>query len=288
MGVGTDQSGHMLSNVDLYPGGYVQSIIRTSDYCRGPWVCHASSAGLYDVHNSRTVLGNLTTEDNANVWAWGSEKALNQSGKAYNVVDSMTMNTSQGLHRVAKAPVSAVDEEFFKTPNSRRYSPQVGILSLGGPNGTKSGDNITGQTFPCSLAAHNVTPSNSFGLHYGSASLGLGGSLVWGGYDQSRAIGDIATFALGFGCWYAVRRRRRLPLDPSQQVASPKVSQQNNSTQKCPPQTALPKRPDKNKKVVRITTRELYEKEAGGKLYEAVGNRGSPYELPVDYKMYEK
>lgn len=84
-------------------------------------------------------------------------------------------------------------------PDGTNYSTQVGSLSLGAPgtgiqplgtdiSNSAFGD-INGQTYPGSLAAQNVTPSNSFRLHYGSASLDQMGSLVWGAYDQSRVLG---------------------------------------------------------------------------------------------------
>lgn len=48
------------------------------------------------------------------------------------------------------------------------------------------------------LRDNNSTASNSFGLHYGSASLNLTGSLVCGGYDHSTVLGSVSSFDLGF------------------------------------------------------------------------------------------
>jgi len=47
---------------------------------------------------------------------------------------------------------------------------------------------------PGFLQANNYSPSNSFTLHIGSASLGPGGSLTFGGYDKSRVLGDVGIF----------------------------------------------------------------------------------------------
>lgn len=58
---------------------------------------------------------------------------------------------------------------------------------------------VVGQTFLGSLAANNLILSNSFGLHYGSASLNAVGSLTWGGYDQSRVLGDVGSYSLANG-----------------------------------------------------------------------------------------
>ena len=159
-------------------------------------VCQAASAGLYDINHSSTVLQNITSQT-ATVWEWGSSSALNQTGIAKEVVDTMSIETQHGLVTVDNSAISAVHQEYFKIPSGVSYSPEVGILSLGREgDGTKSFRNVTGQTFPGYLATQNVTPSNSFSLHYGSASLGLGGSLVWGGYDQSRVLGEVGVFQL--------------------------------------------------------------------------------------------
>ncbi|KAL9099718.1 MAG: hypothetical protein Q9163_004827 [Psora crenata] len=144
---------------------------------------------------SRTVIQNITTDPGV-IWTWGSVNAVKQDGLADEVVDTMSMNTSEGLLTVANCAISAIREEYFTTPSGQQYSPRVGILGLGSPSGNISFEDVTGQSFPGYLAAQNVIPSNSFSLHYGSATFGLGASLVWGGYDQSRVIGDFVTLPL--------------------------------------------------------------------------------------------
>lgn len=93
------------------------------------------------------------------------------------------MNTSGGLFTAENTTIAAMDVASL-TIFGDTYLVEVGHLALGGPgNGTFSYQTgVIGQTFPDSLAANNFIPSNSFGLHYGSASLNAVGSLVWGGY----------------------------------------------------------------------------------------------------------
>ena len=171
-------------------------MIRASDYCGGGGsVCPAASAGLYDYEHSTTINQNITSKV-ATVWEWGSSSALNQTGMAKEVVDTMSLNTSSSTLSVPNSTISLVHQEYFQMPDGQSYSPQVGILSLGATGGTAPLGNITGQTFPGYLAAQNITPSNSFGLTYGSSSVNLSGSLVWGGYDQSRLVGDVGAFDL--------------------------------------------------------------------------------------------
>ncbi|KAK0508202.1 hypothetical protein JMJ35_009286 [Cladonia borealis] len=75
---------------------------------------------------------------------------------------------------------------------------EVSHLALGGPgNGSVTlAPGFLGQKFPAVLAVNGTIPSNSCGLHYGSASLKTVGFLTWGGYDQSRVLGDVASYNL--------------------------------------------------------------------------------------------
>ena len=58
------------------------------------------------------------------------------------------------------------------------------------------GANAIGQTVPGYTYAQGVLASNSWGLHYGSASPRQEGSLVFGEYDQTRVLGDAGAFDL--------------------------------------------------------------------------------------------
>lgn len=130
-------------------------------------------------------------------WQWRAEVAENEHTSERNVLDTMRMNTSAGLLTAQNTTIAAMDVASLTIPGGT-YQVEVGHLGLGGPgDGTfvyQTG--VTGQTFPGSLAANNSIPSNSFGLHYGSASLNAVGSLTWGGYDQSRVLGDVGSFDL--------------------------------------------------------------------------------------------
>ena len=164
-------------------------MIPTQQLCQSvSSVCFAASAGLYDASDSRTAIS-----DNSPglVWQWGSSAAINTTGQAVEMTDVMYMNTSEGLVKVPNSTISAINQQNIFLPDGGSLQVQLGSLSLGAP-----GTGI-GQNFPSYLAMQNVTPSNSFSLHYGSASLGLAGTLVWGGYDQSRVLGDVGSFHLG-------------------------------------------------------------------------------------------
>ena len=65
---------------------------------------------------------------------------------------------------------------------------EVGYGCLGGNPLTQS------MNAPLSLYNGQLTTSNSFGLHIGSAPLGYTGSLVFGGYNRGRVIGPVITY----------------------------------------------------------------------------------------------
>ena len=171
-------------------------MIPTQQLCQSvSSICFAASAGLYDASDSATAISENSP---GLVWQWGSSNAINTTGQAVEMTDVMYMNTSDGLVKVPNSTISAINQQNIYLPDGGRLQVQLGSLSLGAPgNGTESLKTGIGQNFPSYLAMQNVTPSNSFSLHYGSASLGLAGTLVWGGYDHSRVLGDVGSFQLG-------------------------------------------------------------------------------------------
>ncbi len=171
-------------------------MIPTQQLCQSvSSICFAASAGLYDASDSTTAISEHSP---GLVWQWGSSAAINTSGQAVEMTDVMYINTSEGLVKVPNSTISAINQQNIFLPDGGHLQVQLGSLSLGAPgNGTESLKTGIGQNFPSYLAMQNVTPSNSFSLHYGSASLGLAGNLVWGGYDQSRVLGDVGSFQLG-------------------------------------------------------------------------------------------
>ena len=95
--------------------------------------------------------------------------------------------------------------------NNKTYPEQVGVLglgrpvdSLGGPGGSKgsSGSNIS--SILDGLKSSGNVGSSSFGLHIGSVSQQIPGSLVLGGYDQSRTVGPVGVFNYVSGLPYVV------------------------------------------------------------------------------------
>ena len=200
VGLGSDSNNEPLSYIDLYPGGIWESMINTQAFCGGSGSasCPAASAGLYDYKNSLTAIQNVS--GSAGVWQWKSQDALNYSGTAKDMVDTMVLSTQSGPFTITNSTITAVDASQIELPDGTNYSIEVGTLSLGAPgNGLQPFEDLEGQTIPGQLANEDAISSNSFGLHVGSASLNQAGSLTYGGYDQSRVLGEVGAFDLGIG-----------------------------------------------------------------------------------------
>ena len=206
VGSSSDSAGTQpLSTVDLHPGGIWQSMILRRNFCNGNGTdfadgiseCLAEKAGLYYVAGSTSVQQDITKEPGL-VWQWGSSNVDNVRGSALNMLDTMTIPTQQGAFSVYNSTISAVRAWQIQLPDGTWYSAQVGTLSLGAPGTGVEMYNATeiGQTVPGFAYDKGATGSNSWGLHYGSASLSQEGSLVFGGYDQSRALGNIGVYDL--------------------------------------------------------------------------------------------
>ncbi|KAF2463683.1 uncharacterized protein BDR25DRAFT_106430 [Lindgomyces ingoldianus] len=88
-------------------------------------------------------------------------------------------------------------------PNGKMGGMVLGHLALGAPDPEQvwsksdkdAGQNITTNFFPSKLYMDNETPSNSYGLHIGSAAFDYPGSLQFGGYNKGRVIGPVTSFS---------------------------------------------------------------------------------------------
>ncbi|CAG8278011.1 unnamed protein product [Penicillium salamii] len=160
--------------VALYAGGWWETWLIPSSYCRDnvtTSTCYAEDAGLYHPEMSG---------------------ATPLAGKARRAQDTFKI----GGKEVVDADITVIKEGTQIYPGGQTYPVQVGHLSLG------AGEiNQTFQTWKeiqSTLVAswlwngtHEI-PSYSYGMHVGSASHEIPGSLILGGYDKSRALGDIS------------------------------------------------------------------------------------------------
>ncbi|CAG7961503.1 unnamed protein product [Penicillium salamii] len=185
--------------VALYAGGWWETWLIPSSYCRDnvtTSTCYAEDAGLYHPEYSGG-FDNTSIELGPSGYEWedldySPTGATPLVGKARRAQDTFQI----GGKEVVDADIIVIKEGTQIYPGGQTYPVQVGHLSLG------AGEiNQTFQTWKeiqSTLVAswlwngtHEI-PSYSYGMHVGSASHNIPGSLILGGYDKSRALGDIS------------------------------------------------------------------------------------------------
>ena len=196
--VGTDADGSKSSTVHLYPGVFGDSLILTDQVC--PEVgggCLAQQAGLYDLSHSKTAINVSTIADKATTLQnLPSIDNTVQKISGVNTLDTLGISTKWGNYSLPNATIMALDASYLSLPNHVSYGTRVGYLSVGNPKRDLTSTQDSANDFPSVLAKQNVTPADSFGLTYGSAALNLDGSLIFGGYDRARVLGQVGAFPI--------------------------------------------------------------------------------------------
>ncbi|OHF00800.1 hypothetical protein CORC01_03874 [Colletotrichum orchidophilum] len=107
------------------------------------------------------------------------------------VIDSR-MDTSHEI-KVNATIVAAAEWVGATESKPTAYMPSVGTLGLGP---TDRSDDKTPPGILEQLKGSGDIDRTAFSVHMGSAVLDIPGSLVLGGYEQNRALGQVGTFAL--------------------------------------------------------------------------------------------
>ncbi|CEJ81169.1 hypothetical protein VHEMI01313 [[Torrubiella] hemipterigena] len=162
----------------------------------GPW--HAPVVDFRFLPNSVPLYPSLSdevevfypsyvpsgTNDDGHLYQFG-DLLINQSVSAFAINASLSLIPAypQSTLILDKTFTFLVQQWKIGLLNGSQYSPQVGYLAVG-------------KRF-MNAAAFDPTngfTSRSWSMHYGSASLSLLGSFVFGGYEQNRALGPVASF----------------------------------------------------------------------------------------------
>lgn len=185
-------------DIDAYPGGVWESLLLAPKICTYPEsgpTCSAQKAGVYEPKKSSTAY-ELNYRHIVNETFFGTQ-LLTGDGTFY--FDTLTMLGTDLIPNFALPNLTTllVTRGYRTLPNGTTYSAAVGNIALEAQasnmsfstgSGSLNGSLLTGY-----LADHDVVPSSSFGLHIGSASLRISGSLWIGGYDQFRIVGPVSS-----------------------------------------------------------------------------------------------
>ena len=176
--------------VPLWPSGADRTQIITSD-----------AGGNYSISNSTSVVKQRSSLGNSD--SWTAQVMSNSTTSGIGIYDRVSLSSkmSDDDSKTVNASIAANDEWVFAQPSGTNYTAKVGILGLGPESDT--GGSLSGRTGPGSIIAQmkasKAIESMSFALHIGSAAHEQPGSMVFGGYDQARALGPVGTFkAQGF------------------------------------------------------------------------------------------
>jgi len=177
-----------------------------------------ATGGNYSYNQSSTAR--LPGIFMANSDGWFASVATNESSQGTEVFDLVNMGLKLANFASFSANATifqATDYWYVGNPDGSNYTTKVGVLGLGSSRDTKVTGGILEQ-----MKAANFINSNSFGLHIGSAPLNLSGSLTLGGFDSSRALGQVGVFQYIEDVPFAVLRDVKLgveeggsPFDPA-------------------------------------------------------------------------
>lgn len=186
VGIGTPAQ-----TVALYPGGRWSSTILLSTICdnQTSWssltTCYADDAGVYNRNKSGSAGHDAADSEGWKSWSDASLSGWANQSVFYDTFD-IGLNT-----KVPNVSLTGLSDAYQTYPNGRNYPIEVGILSMGAPSLT----HIWGYTMVfigsyMYTASSRRTPSYSYGIHIGSAKLGIPGSAWLGGYDKNRIMGE--------------------------------------------------------------------------------------------------
>ena len=182
---------------DALPAGQWNSWILRKDICKKALpsrTCFAQDAGTYDPTSSRTYIN--TSLVYTSLRGGFFEPSEFTFGDYEAALDELSIDPAReelkGVH--IHNHTSFIVENAYRTlPNGTRYSVALSTLSLGGPdafqNWVVDGYRYEGLLVSNDIHTQRITDSNAYGLHIGSPTVKLGGSLFFGGYDRFRVVG---------------------------------------------------------------------------------------------------
>ncbi|KAH6693951.1 aspartic peptidase domain-containing protein [Plectosphaerella plurivora] len=155
-------------------------------------VLTTSSGGEYNPFMS--VSANKTGVRHDAFGPWLANLFINMTDEGPGYQEILRFKTSTDNSDELNATIVAAETWDIRMPTGAKYEAPAGFLGLG-PSTAEDNKSIPPGLLDQLKAAGTIT-SNSFGLHMGSVALGQKGSLILGGYEQNRALGDVGVFEL--------------------------------------------------------------------------------------------
>lgn len=113
--------------------------------------------------------------------------------KSFDAYDSLYIvyDPARHVYNALKTGMKAVLSWKVSFPNGRNYTPPAGNLGLGP---TTDNDRNRDPSILEKMKENGTITSMFCGLHVGSAAFGQRGSMMLGGYEQNRVLGEVGTF----------------------------------------------------------------------------------------------
>ncbi|KAJ5154324.1 Peptidase aspartic [Penicillium coprophilum] len=182
--------------IAMYAGRWWETWVFLSDYCSNITtspVCYAEEAGLFNPGMSST-WDNTSIKLDPTGYSWedlnfSPTNAVPVSGKARRARETMELYGTT----VPDVDLISISQGYQTYPGGQSYPLQVGYLSLGAQDVNQTFDKLGATMITSWLWNGSGTISSyTYGMHIGSAPLGIAGSLMLGGYDKSRALGEVS------------------------------------------------------------------------------------------------
>ncbi|KAL3446135.1 aspartic peptidase domain-containing protein [Aspergillus insuetus] len=177
--------------VALYPGASFASTIFSDKICANSTLsdtCYAASSGVYNESQSTTSIspdGADNSSSSWNIFYW----AVQGSSRQVRVADQVTLDETS----IPNVSFTEIYDTYQTYPNGRSYPVTVGNLALGGPRLRDTTSGLSLNMIASYLYTTSRIPSYSYGMHIGSVNPPIPGSLVLGGYDRSRIVGQASS-----------------------------------------------------------------------------------------------
>ena len=182
---------------NLYPGGNNPITVLSKNVVQANFTGpnYTSVSGVYDASLAETDAGSsqIFSPSGRTAFAdggWAAGPVMPLSGGPALAFTDDVFHESFGS--VENTSLAAINDTSYQVPDGRQIPLDVGLLSLGGPRFPMTEDFI-GTSLPLDRSSKGLIQSNTWGLHIGSVHAGIPGSLIFGGYDMARVIGDINT-----------------------------------------------------------------------------------------------
>ncbi|KAK1640349.1 aspartic peptidase domain-containing protein [Colletotrichum phormii] len=189
------------TDLALYPGHTFQSWIIQTSYCKfnNSNGCYASKAGTYNSAEASQVGSGSTSgivfRPHIKNWMIGIDPA-GESAQFWVDRIRLKSGTSDAVQQVENTSLALLEDQMLTYPGGQWYPAFAGCLGVGAPNMINQSFStgtypINASLIPGMLWTQQDIPSNSFSMHIGSVWSRIGGSLIFGGYDQNRLTGEV-------------------------------------------------------------------------------------------------